>query len=80
MADKGCVFEIRRTQINQRWLIHGEPLETVDSFCYLGMKFHYNRNLEPGIKALSDQSLKATDQLLALFKRMKFDVKLNLIV
>ena len=60
---KVCVFENRRTQINQRWLIHGEPLETVDSFCYLGMKFHYNGNLEPGIKALSDQALKATNQL-----------------
>ena len=75
---KVCVFENRRTQINQRWLIHGEPLETVDSFCYLGMKFHYNGNLEPGIKALSDQALKATNQLLALFKRMKFDVKSKL--
>ena len=42
------------------------------------MKFHYNGNLEPGIKALSDQALKATNQLLALFKRMKFDVKTKL--
>ena len=75
---KVCVFENRRTQIDQRWLIHGEPLEIVDSFCYLGMKFHYNGNLEPGIKALSDQALKATNQLLALFKRMKFDVKTKL--
>ena len=25
---KVCVFENRRTQRNQRWLIHGEPLET----------------------------------------------------
>ena len=75
---KVCVFENRRTQINHRWLIHGEPLETVDSFCYLGMKFHYNGNLEPGIKALSGQALKATNQLLALFKRMKFDVKTKL--
>ena len=75
---KVCVFENRRTQINQRWLIHGEQLETVDSFCYLGMKFHYNGNIEPGIKALSDQALKATNQLLSLFKRMKFDVKTKL--
>ena len=42
---KVCVFEYRRTQRNQRWHIHGEPLETVDSFCYIGMKFYYNGNL-----------------------------------
>ena len=42
------------------------------------MKFHYNGNLEPGIKALSDQALKAANQLLALFKRMSFDVRTKL--
>ena len=42
---KICVFENRRTQRNQTWSINGEPLETVDSFCYLGMEFHYNGNL-----------------------------------
>lgn len=50
----------------------------MDSFCYLGMKFTYNGNLEPGVKALSDQALKASNQLLALFKRMSFDVKTKL--
>ena len=75
---KICVFENRRTQRNQTWSINGEPLETVDAFCYLGMKFHYNGNLEPGIKALSDQALKAANQLLALSKRMCFDVKTKL--
>ena len=75
---KICVFENRGTQRNQTWSINGEPLETVDSFCYLGMKFHYNGNLEPGIKALSDQALKAANQLLALFKRMSFDVRTKL--
>ena len=75
---KICVFENRRTQRNQTWSINGEPLETVDSFCYLGMKFHYNGNLEPAIKALSDQALKAANQLLALFKRMSFDVRTKL--
>ena len=75
---KICVFEKRRTQRNQTWSINGELLETVDSFCYLGMKFHYNGNLEPGIKALSDQALKAANQLLTLFKRMSFDVRTKL--
>ena len=58
---KICVYENRRTKINQTWSINGESLETVDSFGYLGMKFHYNGNLEPGIKALSDQALKAAN-------------------
>ena len=72
------MFGNRRTQRNQTWSINGEALETVDSFCYLGMKFHYNGNLEPGIKALSDQALKAANQLLALFRRMSFDVRTKL--
>ena len=50
----------------------------MDSFCYLGMKFHRNGNLEPGVKVLSEQALKAANQLLALSKRMSFDIKLNL--
>ena len=42
------------------------------------MKFHLNGNLKPGIKALSDQALKAKNQLLALFKQMGFDFKITL--
>ena len=42
------------------------------------MKFQYNGNLKPSIKALSDQALKAANQLLALFKRMSFDVQTQL--
>lgn len=73
-----CVFENRLTQNHRVWSYNGVPLEKVDSFCYLGMKFTYNGNLEPGVKALSDQALKAANQLLALFKRMSFDVKTKL--
>ena len=65
----------QKSEREHRWYINGDLLEIVDSFCYLGMKFHYNGNLEPGIKALSDQSLEATDQL---FERMSFDVKTKL--
>ena len=46
---KICVFENRRSQQNQLWCYDGEPLDIVDSFCYLGMKFHKNGNLEPGV-------------------------------
>ena len=72
------VFENQKSEREHSWYINGDLLETVDSFCYLGMKFYYTGNLEPGIKAQSDQALKATNQLLALFKRMSFDVKTKL--
>ena len=36
---KICIFENRRLQQNQLWYYDGEPLDIVDSFCYLGMKF-----------------------------------------
>ena len=75
---KICVFENRKAARNQEWCYNGEKLEVVDWFCYLGMKFHYNGNLEPGVKALSDQALKAANNLLALFKRMSFDVRTKL--
>ena len=39
------------------------------------MKFHYTGNLEPGVKALSDQALRTTNCLLSLFKRVSFDLK-----
>ena len=37
-----------------------------------------NGNLEPGVKTLSEQALKAANQLLALGKRMSFDIKTKL--
>ena len=39
------------------------------------MKVHYTGNLEPGVKALSDQALRAINSLLVLFKRVSFDLK-----
>ena len=62
---KICIFENRRSQQNQLWYYDGEPLEIVDSFCYLGIKFHKNGYLEPGINALSEQALTAAKLLLA---------------
>ena len=50
----------------------------MDSFCYLGMKFHKNGNLEPRVKALMEQALKAANKFLALSKRMSFDIKVKL--
>ena len=73
---KICIFE-NRSQQNQIWSYNDEPLEIVDSFCYLVMKFHKNSNLEPGIKALSEHALKAANKLLSLCKWMSFDIKKN---
>ena len=42
------------------------------------MKFHYTGNLEPDVKALSEQALRATNCVLALFKRIHFDIKTKL--
>lgn len=50
----------------------------VDSFCYLGLKLHYNGNLEMTTKTFSDQAARAANNLLALFKRLSFDVKTKL--
>ena len=75
---KICVFENRKAARNQEWYYNGEKIEVVDWLCDLGMKIHYNWNLEPGVKALSDQALKAANNLLALFKRMNFDVRTKL--
>ena len=69
---KILVFEKRRSNNDFQWTYNGEILEIVESFCYLGFKFYYTGSLEPGVKALSDQALKATNCLLALFKRISF--------
>ena len=72
---KNFVFQKRRMNISFIWTFNGENLEIVESFCYLEMKFHYTGNLEPGVKALSDQALRATNCLLAPFKRVSIDLK-----
>ena len=75
---KVCVFQKRRQNIVQVWKYNNEELEVVDSFCYLGLKLHYNGNLEMTTKTLSDQAARAANNLLALFKRLSFDVKTKL--
>ena len=72
---KILVFQKQRADIEFSWTYDGTNLEIVETFCYLGMKFHYTGNLEPGVKAFSDQALRATNSLLALFKRVSFDLK-----
>ena len=72
---KVCIFE-KRKQVNRfEWVINGDKLEKVDSFCYLGILFHHTGNLKHAIKALSDQALNAYSNLLKIFYKVSMDVK-----
>ena len=75
---KVCIFEKRKSIIDFTWSYDGQNLEIVDSFTYLGMKFTANGSLEAGAKALSDQALRAVNNLLGLFQRVHFDIKTKL--
>lgn len=72
------VFQKRRQHIPRSWKLNDVTLEIVDSFCYLGLKINNTWNVEFTTKALSDQALRAANGLLALFKRLSFDVKTKL--
>ena len=61
-----------------RNLEFGLNLEIVDSFSYLGVTFSSNGSLEAGVQALSDQALRAVNNLLGLFQRVYFDIKTKL--
>ena len=45
---KILVFQKQRADIEFSWTYDGTNLEIVETFCYLGMKFHYTGNLESG--------------------------------
>lgn len=75
---KICVFEKRKSVHNFNLFINGQLVEKVDSFTYLGVKFSYTGSFVEAVKALSDQGLRAYHNLLALFDRVKFDVKTKL--
>ena len=77
---KICVFEKQSQNDDRIWKYNNEDLEIVDDFCYLGVKLHYtgNLDLEMTTKTLSDQAARVANNLLALFKRLSFDVKTKL--
>ena len=75
---KICIFEKQRQNIDRIWKYNNEDLEIVDAFCYLGVKLYYTGNLEMTTKTLSVQAARAANNLLALFKRLSFDVKTKL--
>ena len=80
LKTKICIFEKRRSNIDFTWSYDGQNLEIVDSFTYIGMEFTANGSLKAGAKALSDQALRAVNNLLGLFQRMYFDIKTKLAI
>ena len=75
---KVLIFQKRRQQLTRSWKLNDAILDVVDNFCYLGLKINYTGNVEFTTKALSDQALRAANGLLALFKRLSFDIKTKL--
>jgi len=49
---KLCIFE-RKNRNNCVWTIHNNPLEVVNNFAYLGIKFSSNGMFNDAIKALN---------------------------
>ena len=60
------------------FFIAGEKVEIVDSFVYLGIKFTYNGTMLNAVKALHDQALRAYNNLLCIFDKVKLDVRTKL--
>ena len=78
LKQKSVFFRKRRQAAVRVYKYNNEVLERVESFCYLGLKLCYNGNIEMMTKTLSEQALRAANNLLALFKRLAFDVKMKL--
>jgi hypothetical protein len=74
---KICIFEKAKSRHNYSWFVDTEPIEIVDSFCYLGIKFFYTGSMVYAIKSLSDQALKTYNNLLSVFSRIKLDIKIK---
>lgn len=72
------VSKSRKDTYHAEIFINGHVIEQVDCFTYLGIKFHYTRNMIRATKALSNQALKAYYGLLSVFERVMFDIKTKL--
>ena len=62
------------------WYINDEKLEIVESFIYLGLKLVKRGNWCMQLKQLSDQALRAMNNLLVLFKTIKLDTETKLLL
>ena len=75
---KICIFEKKKSRCNFVFSINNVNIDIVDSFCYLGVSFHYNGNMNNAVKCLNDQALRAYNCLLSVFSRVNLDVKTKL--
>ena len=50
---KICNFEKKKSRSMFNWKINYEINETVDEFCYLGIKFQHTGNMSNTVKALT---------------------------
>jgi hypothetical protein len=75
---KICIFEKRKTVSDFQWYIYNNKIEIVDTFCYLGVVFKHTGNLKDAAKTLHEQALKAYNNLLSVFNRVKIDLKTKL--
>lgn len=71
---KVCIFEKRKTRQDFVWTEH----EIVNSFTYLGIKFHYIGCMKHDIQTLHEQALKAYNSLLSTFSRITADIRTKL--
>jgi hypothetical protein len=75
---KICIFENRKSRHNYTWFVDNEPIEIIDSFCYLGIQLFYTGSMLNAVKTLSDQALKTYNNLLSVFSRINLDIKTKL--
>ena len=75
---KICIFEKRRSNSHPSFYINGTEVETVDTFCYLGIHFYYTGNITRSIKLQVNKAWQAYFNLLALFRRINIDIKTKL--
>ena len=60
--------------------MNDDNIEVVDRFTYLGIKFNYTGNFRDAVKTLNEQALKAYNNLISIFSRVKLDVKTKLLL
>ena len=74
------IFEKGKKVCDFEWSIGADILEVVDQFCYLGVKFSKTGLMHYAVSALHDQALRDMSNLLFLFKKVKVDIKTELLL
>lgn len=75
---KAVIFSKKKVKRNQNFMIYGESIEIVDSYCYLGVLFNYNGSFCTARKKLLDQTQKSLNALYRKIKNICIPVDLQL--